>query len=168
MLMQKVRKSGNSYVVTIPREEMERRGLHEGDIVALEVRKVDYNVRMDPEVRAAFERVMAGEATPVQVSGLLIALRVKGETAVEVAGVVSAMREAMVRLPADKPLTCVAYIGGPSAEAFIEPVGIGDVLPDMPLFLTPDVYVSTPLDVTYRLAWDGMAGYWRDVLSAKR
>jgi anthranilate phosphoribosyltransferase len=53
--------------------------------------------------RAAFELVMSGEATPVQVSALLIGLRVKGETASEVAGVVQAMRAAMVRLPADKP-----------------------------------------------------------------
>jgi antitoxin component of MazEF toxin-antitoxin module len=54
--MQKVRKTGNSYVVTIPRDEIERLGLREGDIVALEVRKVDYRVQMDPDVRAAFER----------------------------------------------------------------------------------------------------------------
>jgi antitoxin component of MazEF toxin-antitoxin module len=56
MLMQKVRKSGNSYVVTIPKDEMERQDLHEGDVVALEVRKVEYRVQMDPDVRAAFER----------------------------------------------------------------------------------------------------------------
>ena len=46
---------------------------------------------------------MSGEATPVQVSALLIGLRVKGETPSEVAGVVQAMRTAMVRLPADNP-----------------------------------------------------------------
>lgn len=37
-------------------------------------------------------------------------------------------------LPEDKPLTCVAYVGGPGAEAFIEPVAVGDVLPEMPSF----------------------------------
>jgi anthranilate phosphoribosyltransferase len=46
---------------------------------------------------------MRGEASPVQVSALLIGLRVKGETATEVAGVVQAMRAAMVRLSADRP-----------------------------------------------------------------
>jgi antitoxin component of MazEF toxin-antitoxin module len=56
MLMQKVRKSGNSYIVTIPRDEIERQGLREGDIVALDIRKVEYRVQMDPDVRAAFER----------------------------------------------------------------------------------------------------------------
>ncbi|MGH7679459.1 MAG: anthranilate phosphoribosyltransferase, partial [Gemmatimonadaceae bacterium] len=40
------------------------------------------------EARGAFELVMAGEASPVQVSALLVGLRAKGETADEVAGVV--------------------------------------------------------------------------------
>lgn len=54
---------------------------------------------------------MTGEATPVQVSALLIGLRVKGETASEVAGVVQAMRAAMVRLPADRPEDLVDTCG---------------------------------------------------------
>lgn len=61
--------------------------------------------------RAAFELVMAGEATPVQVSALLIGLRVKGETAEEVAGVVQAMRAAMVHLPAENPEDLVDTCG---------------------------------------------------------
>ncbi len=67
--------------------------------------------------------------------------------------------------PADKPLTCVAYIGGPGAEAFVEPVAVGDPLPDMPLFLSPEVYVRVPLEATYQAAWEGMPAYWRDVLT---
>ncbi len=58
MQIQKVRKVGNSYVVTIPREVIESQSIQEGDAVALEVRKVTYKVQMDPEVRAAFERSM--------------------------------------------------------------------------------------------------------------
>ena len=69
-------------------------------------------------------------------------------------------------VPADKPLTCVAYVGGAGAEAFVEPVGVGDALPEMPLFLTPDVYIPVPLEATYQSAWEGLAGYWRDVLTA--
>jgi len=68
-------------------------------------------------------------------------------------------------LPADKPLTSVAYVGGPSAEAFIELLAVGDCLPDMPLFLTPEVYVPVPLEATYQSAWEGMPAYWREVLT---
>ena len=69
---------------------------------------------------------------------------------------------------ADKPLTCVAYVGGGGPEAFIEPVAVGDALPEMPLFLTPEVYVSVPLEVTYQSAWGAMPAFWRDVLTAAR
>lgn len=48
-----------------------------------------------------FEVVMRGEATPAQVAALLIGLRVKGETAEEVAGAARALRDAMVRVEAD-------------------------------------------------------------------
>jgi hypothetical protein len=69
-------------------------------------------------------------------------------------------------LPTDKPLTCVAYIGGPGAEAFVEPVAVGDSLPEMPLFLTPEVYVPVPLEATYQAAWECLPAFWRNVLSA--
>jgi hypothetical protein len=69
-------------------------------------------------------------------------------------------------LLADKPLTCVAYVGGAGAEAFIEPVAVGDALPEMPLFLTPEIYVPMPLEATYQSAWEAMPTYWREVLTA--
>ncbi|HUY75886.1 MAG TPA: AbrB/MazE/SpoVT family DNA-binding domain-containing protein [Ktedonobacterales bacterium] len=56
MVIQRVRRVGNSFVVTIPKEEMERQGLAEGDEIALEVRKVVVRPQMSPEARAAFER----------------------------------------------------------------------------------------------------------------
>src|SRR5688500_8610092 len=71
-------------------------------------------------VRSAFELVMAGEASPVQVSALLIGMRVKGETAEEVAGVVQAMRAAMVQLPAEAPADLVdtCGTGGGTVQTF--------------------------------------------------
>jgi hypothetical protein len=74
-------------------------------------------------------------------------------------------RGAGYALPADKSLTCAAYIGGPGAEAFIDLVAVGDALPDMPLFLQPDAYVPVPLEATYLSAWEGLPAYWRDVLT---
>jgi anthranilate phosphoribosyltransferase len=72
------------------------------------------------EARGAFELVMGGEASPVQVAALLIGLRVKGETATEVAGVVHAMRAAMVRLTAEHPedLVDTCGTGGGSVQTF--------------------------------------------------
>src|SRR5665213_1960947 len=48
-------------------------------------------------ITAAFDVVMRGDASPVQISALLTGLRVRGETAEVVAGAASALRRAMVR-----------------------------------------------------------------------
>ncbi|CAN5906476.1 hypothetical protein BH23PLA1_BH23PLA1_02630 [soil metagenome] len=68
-------------------------------------------------------------------------------------------------LPPDEPLTCVAYIGGPCPEVFLEPVAVGEALPEMPLFLTPETYVPVPLNATYQAAWEAVPTYWQDVLT---
>jgi hypothetical protein len=57
-------------------------------------------------------------------------------------------------LPPGKPLTLAAYSAGTTLTAYVEPVGVGDVLPDMPVFLTADRYVPCPLEATYRASWD--------------
>jgi hypothetical protein len=69
-------------------------------------------------------------------------------------------------LPADTPVTLASYIGGPVPEAFVEPTAVGAVLPEMPLFLTPDVYVPLPLEATYESAWEAVPSYWRDVITS--
>lgn len=56
---------------------------------------------------------------------------------------------------------------GAGAEAFVELIAVGNALPDMPLFLTPEVYVSVPLEATYQAAWEGMPAYWRNVLTGE-
>ena len=66
--------------------------------------------------------------------------------------------------PADRPLTLAAYSAGPIPEAFIETSAVGSPLPEMPLFLTPEVYISLPLETTYQAAFEGFPSYWRDVL----
>jgi anthranilate phosphoribosyltransferase len=59
----------------------------------------------------AFGVIMRGEATAVQIAAMLAGLRVKGETSQIVAGVVRALREVMVRLPADDPGSLVDTCG---------------------------------------------------------
>jgi anthranilate phosphoribosyltransferase len=63
------------------------------------------------ELTAAFDLVMSGDATPVQIAALLVGLRVKGETAEEVAAVASALRNAMVSLGASDPESLVDTCG---------------------------------------------------------
>jgi hypothetical protein len=66
--------------------------------------------------------------------------------------------------PADKPLTLAAYEAGAGVRAFVEPVGVGDTLIDMPLFLDPGRYVALPLEETYRAAFEAVPRRWRLVL----
>ena len=66
--------------------------------------------------------------------------------------------------PPDKPLTLAAYASALTLRAFVEPVAVGDVLPDMPLYLEPEGYVNVPLEATYRAAFDSIPRRWRDVL----
>lgn len=56
-------------------------------------------------------------------------------------------------LPPDKPLTLAAYQAGPVFIAYVEPVAVGDPLPEMALFLEPEVHVLTPLEATYQATW---------------
>lgn len=69
-------------------------------------------------------------------------------------------------LPPDKPLTLAAYSAGLETTAFVEPVAVDDGLPDMPLFLTPGLYVPVPLEATYLAAFDGVPERWRRELAA--
>lgn len=65
---------------------------------------------------------------------------------------------------ADKPLSLAAYPAGPVATAYVQPLAVGDVLPDMPLFLTAEEYVNVPLERTYLGAYEGVPRFYRDVL----
>lgn len=53
------------------------------------------------EAEAAFDRIMAGDASPVQMSALLSSLRTRGVAPSEVAGGVRALRRAMVPVPVE-------------------------------------------------------------------
>ena len=63
------------------------------------------------DTAAALDLVMRGEATAAQIAALLVALRVKGETADEVAGGARALRHAMVHLTARDPNDLVDTCG---------------------------------------------------------
>ena len=71
------------------------------------------------EAEGVMDEIMSGAATPAQIAGFLVALRVKGETPAEIAGCARAMRRAAVRVQpqrADVVDTCGT--GGDCAGTF--------------------------------------------------
>ncbi len=69
----------------------------------------------ESEAEQAFEIMMSGHATPAQIGGLLMALRVRGETVDEIAGAVRAMRARMTRLKAPPDAIDTCGTGGDGA-----------------------------------------------------
>jgi anthranilate phosphoribosyltransferase len=71
------------------------------------------------EARAAMDTIMSGEATPAQIGGFLVALRLKGETADEIAGCAEAMRAHVLPVrPRRDDLVDTAGTGGDGGRTF--------------------------------------------------
>jgi anthranilate phosphoribosyltransferase len=70
------------------------------------------------EAQAAMGAVMDGEATSAQLAGLLVALRMRGETADELAGFAAAMRERALRVDGPEGTIDVVGTGGDGAGTF--------------------------------------------------
>jgi anthranilate phosphoribosyltransferase len=70
------------------------------------------------EAAGAFDRMMSGEATPSQMGGLLMALRVRGETVDEITGAVTTMRVKMLGVKAPPDAVDVVGTGGDASGSF--------------------------------------------------
>jgi anthranilate phosphoribosyltransferase len=71
------------------------------------------------EAREAMNTIMSGEATPAQIGGFLVALRLKGETADEIAGCAEAMRSHVLPVrPRRDDLVDTAGTGGDGGRTF--------------------------------------------------
>jgi anthranilate phosphoribosyltransferase len=70
------------------------------------------------EAAGAFDRMMSGEATPSQMGGLLMALRVRGETVDEITGAVTTMRAKMLSVKAPADAVDVVGTGGDASGSF--------------------------------------------------
>jgi len=69
----------------------------------------------EAEAEEAFGIIMSGEATPAQIAGLLMAMRVRGETVAEMTGAVRAMRARMVAVEAPDGAMDIVGTGGDAA-----------------------------------------------------
>jgi hypothetical protein len=55
--------------------------------------------------------------------------------------------------PEGKNRILASYEAGAMLAYYVEPIGVGDSLPDMPLFLTGGWQVPVPLEATYQATW---------------
>jgi hypothetical protein len=83
------------------------------------------------------------------------------------------IEEEPFELPPDKPLTLAAYaaadlLTGREIRAFVELIGVGDLLPDMPAYLDPGGYVPVPLEATYDAAWRTCPADLRELVETGR
>ncbi len=67
--------------------------------------------------------------------------------------------------PIEKALTQISYAASRPITAYIEPLAVGDVLADLPLFLRAEYYLPLPLEKTYRQAWSGIPARWQRVIT---
>ncbi len=71
------------------------------------------------EAQAVMDEIMAGEATPAQIGGYLMALRIKGETVEEIVGSARAMRARALKISSRHHLLVdTAGTGGDGAHTF--------------------------------------------------
>src|SRR2546421_12254474 len=66
----------------------------------------------------AFDRMMSGEATPSQMGGFLMGLRMRGETVDEITGAVTTMRAKMQRVAAPPDAIDVVGTGGDASGSY--------------------------------------------------
>ncbi|AZN99793.1 anthranilate phosphoribosyltransferase [Mesorhizobium sp. M9A.F.Ca.ET.002.03.1.2] len=69
------------------------------------------------EAREAFDIIMSGDATPGQIGGFLMALRVRGETVSEISGAVATMRAKMLRVDAPAGAVDIVGTGGDNSHS---------------------------------------------------
>jgi anthranilate phosphoribosyltransferase len=69
------------------------------------------------EAREAFDIIMSGDATPGQIGGFLMALRVRGETVSEISGAVATMRDKMLRVEAPQGAIDIVGTGGDNSHS---------------------------------------------------
>jgi Protein of unknown function (DUF4058) len=61
--------------------------------------------------------------------------------------------DVLFEFPAGKNRIFASYNAGREKAAYVEPIAVGDVLPDMPLFLFEGRHIKVPLESTYQTTW---------------
>jgi hypothetical protein len=61
--------------------------------------------------------------------------------------------DVLFEFPSGKDRILASYDAGPEKAAYVEPIAVGDVMPDMPLFLAAGRHIKVPLEATYQTTW---------------
>ena len=90
------------------------------DLQTFIAKLIDNQHLTEAEAEAAMRIIMTGEATPAQIGGYLVALRMKGETAAEITGSARAMRAHAAKLTVtfEGAVLDTAGTGGDGAHTF--------------------------------------------------
>lgn len=89
--------------------------------ISAAIRKVSQKEDLSQEeAHSAMQAIMSGEATPAQIGGYLMALRLKGESPAEITGSVQAMRDVVNRVDTPRRTSAIdtCGTGGDGADTF--------------------------------------------------
>jgi hypothetical protein len=67
-------------------------------------------------------------------------------------------------MPEGKDRILASYETGGVRAYYVEAIGVGDILPDMPLFLANSWHVPVPLESTYQETWDASPEVYREAV----
>lgn len=88
------------------------------DFRQLLAKVADGNALSEQEAERAFDIMMSGDATPSQMGGFLIALRVRGETIEEITGAVRVMRAKAIHVTAPDGAMDIVGTGGDASGTY--------------------------------------------------
>ena len=72
-----------------------------------------------------------------------------------------------LQLPAETPFSLFSYECDDTIRTYLEPLAVGDLLRDMPIYLYPSMYVEVPLEANYMSAWEAMPRHWQKVIQSE-
>lgn len=81
------------------------------------------------------------------------------------AAIWSLLNSQSFQLPNRTDRTLASYEAGSVETAYVEPIAVGEVMPDMPLFLIEGGHVKIPLERTYSQSWNDTPAIVREAVT---